>query len=92
MEKVPQAKIRLMNLNLNNKLISKVSEIISFGNGTIGLFNALGLVPILQLHNLNVWEFKTGGRILYKVSQFCTIYITFLPNAECWRALSLGFV
>lgn len=54
MEKVPQAKIRLMNLNLNNKLISKVSEIISFGNGTIGLFNALGLVPILQLHNLNV--------------------------------------
>lgn len=52
MEKVPQAKIRLMNLNLNNELISKVSEIISFGNGIIGLFNALGPVPILR--NLNV--------------------------------------
>ena len=54
MEKVPQAKIRLTNLNLNNELISNVSEIISSGKGITGSSKALGPAPVPQLNNLDV--------------------------------------
>lgn len=71
MEKDPQAKIRLMNLHLNNELLSKVSEIISFGNGIIGLFNALGPVPssvIWMFENLKQEEdFVRSFSILYSL-------------------------
>lgn len=45
MEKVPQAKISLMNLNLSNELTSKVPEVISPGKGIVCSFNTLNPLP-----------------------------------------------